>query len=36
MTAGRGRFEVKHSHYDPVPSHLVAKLTADREPARTA
>jgi len=34
MTGGRGRFEVKHSHYDPVPSHLVDKLTAAAEPAK--
>ncbi len=34
MTAGRGRFELKHSHYDPVPSHLVDKLTVAKEPAR--
>jgi elongation factor G len=30
MTGGRGRFSVKHSHYDPVPSHLVGKITASR------
>jgi elongation factor G len=36
MTGGRGRFEVTHSHYDPVPSHLVDKLSAaEAEPART-
>jgi elongation factor G len=35
MTGGRGRFEVKHSHYDPVPSHLVDKLRADAELAKT-
>jgi elongation factor G len=34
MTAGRGRFELKHSHYDPVPSHLVDKLRTAKEPAR--
>jgi elongation factor G len=34
MTGGRGRFEVKHSHYDPVPAHLVDKLTTAREPAK--
>jgi len=28
LTAGRGRFTIKHSHYDPVPSHLVSKLAA--------
>ena len=26
LTAGRGRFSLQHSHYDPVPSHLVGKL----------
>ncbi|HKS76328.1 MAG TPA: elongation factor G, partial [Terriglobales bacterium] len=28
MTGGRGRFTVSHSHYDPVPSHLVDKVRA--------
>jgi elongation factor G len=28
MTGGRGRFTVSHSHYDPVPSHLVEKVRA--------
>jgi len=28
LTQGRGRFSIKHSHYDPVPSHLVDKVTA--------
>ena len=28
MTAGRGRFAMKHSHYDPMPSHLVDKVAA--------
>jgi elongation factor G len=27
MTHGRGRFEVAHSHYDPVPTHLAAAVT---------
>ncbi len=35
MTAGRGRFELTHSHYDPVPQHLIDRLTAAREPAKT-
>jgi elongation factor G len=26
LTGGRGRFALKHSHYDPVPSHLTGKL----------
>jgi elongation factor G len=28
ITGGRGHFTIKHSHYDPVPSHLVDKLSA--------
>jgi elongation factor G len=28
ITGGRGRFSLKHSHYDPVPAHLVDKLAA--------
>ncbi len=28
MTGGRGRFTARHSHYDPVPAHLVDKITA--------
>jgi elongation factor G len=36
MTGGRGRFVAEHSHYDPVPSHLVEKVrsTANAEPVR--
>ncbi|MGH8984030.1 MAG: elongation factor G, partial [Acidimicrobiia bacterium] len=34
MTGGRGRFQLTHSHYDPVPTHLVDKFTAAAEPAR--
>ena len=34
ITAGRGRFEITHSHYDPVPSHLADRITAQKEPAR--
>ncbi len=26
MTAGRGRFAIQHSHYDPMPSHLVERV----------
>ena len=26
MTGARGRFEVQHSHYDPLPAHLAEKL----------
>ena len=28
MTGGRGRFMARHSHYDPVPAHLVDKIVA--------
>ena len=28
MTGGRGRFMVRHSHYDPVPAQLVDKIVA--------
>ena len=28
LTQGRGRFTVEHSHYDPVPTHLVDRLVA--------
>jgi elongation factor G len=28
MTGGRGRFMIRHSHYDPVPAHLVEKIVA--------
>jgi len=28
LTQGRGRFTITHSHYDPVPSHLVDKIAA--------
>ncbi|HEV7524076.1 MAG TPA: elongation factor G [Acidimicrobiia bacterium] len=30
MTGGRGRFTIEHSHYDPVPAHLVDKVVAAR------
>jgi elongation factor G len=30
LTAGRGRFTIRHSHYDPVPSHLVSKLAGSQ------
>jgi elongation factor G len=26
VTGGRGRFRISHSHYDPVPAHLVDKI----------
>jgi elongation factor G len=34
MTGGRGRFSMQHSHYDPVPAHLVDKVKAQSEPVR--
>ena len=36
MTGGRGRFIATHSHYDPVPAHLVEKvrINAAKEPVR--
>ncbi|MGH8979141.1 MAG: elongation factor G [Acidimicrobiia bacterium] len=30
MTGGRGRFTARHSHYDPVPSHLADRISAAR------
>jgi elongation factor G len=32
MTGGRGRFTLSHSHYDPVPAHLVDKIVAASHP----
>ncbi len=34
LTGGRGRFTMSHSHYDPVPAHLVDKVRGAAEPAR--
>jgi elongation factor G len=31
MTGGRGRFSIEHSHYDPVPAHLVDKVVGGRK-----
>jgi elongation factor G len=31
MTGGRGRFNVAHDHYDPLPSHLVDKVIGKNE-----
>ena len=31
MTGGRGRFTIGHSHYDPVPAHLVDKVVEARK-----
>jgi elongation factor G len=33
MTGGRGRFTATHSHYDPMPSHLVDKLAKTKAEA---
>jgi elongation factor G len=33
MTGGRGRFSARHSHYDPVPSHLVDKIVSSTKEA---
>jgi translation elongation factor EF-G len=32
MTGGRGRFTASHSHYDPMPTHLVEKVRAATTP----
>lgn len=29
MTGGRGRFTIRHSHYDPLPAHLADKVVAE-------
>jgi elongation factor G len=34
ITGGRGRFAIRHSHYDPMPAHLVDKVANQAEPAR--
>ena len=34
MTGGRGRFAISHSHYDPVPAHLVDKVVGAPQGAR--
>ncbi|MEX1008175.1 MAG: elongation factor G [Acidimicrobiia bacterium] len=34
MTGGRGRFSMQHSHYDPVPAHLVDKLKPKADTAK--
>lgn len=36
MTGGRGRFTVEHSHYDPVPVHLVDRIIAAHADAKEA
>jgi elongation factor G len=30
ITGGRGRFTVKHSHYDPLPAHLTDKVATPK------
>ena len=34
ITGGRGRFTMQHSHYDPVPAHLVDRLKPAAEHAK--
>jgi len=34
ITGGRGRCSIRHSHYDPMPAHLVDKIANQAEPAR--
>jgi len=36
ITAGRGRFEISHSHYDPVPTHLVDRIAKQKETAHAS
>jgi elongation factor G len=36
MTGGRGRFTMEHSHYDPVPAHVVDKVVAAAKEAAAA
>jgi elongation factor G len=31
MTGGRGRFSMRHSHYDPVAGHLTDKIIAEQK-----
>jgi elongation factor G len=33
LTQGRGRFTATHSHYDPLPAHLVDKVVAEAKAA---
>ena len=34
LTGGRGRFSVRHDHYDTLPSHLVDRVVKAREEAK--
>ncbi len=36
MTGGRGRYMIRHSHYDPMPTHVADKIkaAADAEAAK--
>ncbi len=36
MTGGRGAFHMEFSHYEEVPSHLIAKIVADRKAEKEA
>jgi elongation factor G len=36
LTQGRGRFTATHSHYDPLPAHLVDKVVAEAKAASEA
>ncbi len=36
MTGGRGAFHMEFSHYEEVPSHLIAKIIADRKAEKEA
>lgn len=35
MTGGRGSFVAVHDHYDVLPTHLAAKLVADRDKSKS-
>jgi elongation factor G len=36
MTGGRGRYTLSHSHYDPVPAHIVDKVVAAARESQNA
>ena len=36
MTSGRGSFELGFSHYEPLPAHLVSKVTQASEEQKEA
>jgi elongation factor G len=31
LTGGRGRFSVRHDHYDPLPQHLYDKVAKKKD-----